>query len=60
MFIKSGNVLRSKKAAGILWLLAGSLMIIPPVFLDGNRTLVGIGVMFLIFGIVTLGRERKT
>ncbi len=60
MIIKPGNVLQSKKVAGILWLLAGLLMIIPPIFLDGNKTYIAIGAMFLIFGIVFLGRGRKT
>ena len=60
MIIKSGGILRSKKVAGFLWLLAGSLMLIPPVFFDGNKTTIGIGAMFLIFGIVSLGRKRKT
>ncbi len=59
MVIKPGSVLKSKKVTGILWLVAGLLMIVPPVFLDGNRTLVGVGAMFLIFGLVSLGRDRK-
>ena len=59
MFIKSGGGLQSKKVVGILWLLAGMLMIIPPLFLDGNRTYIGIGAMFLILGIVSLGLDRK-
>ena len=60
MIIKSGSILQSKKIAGFLWLLAGLLMLIPPVFLDGNKTLIGIGAMFLIIGIVSLGRDPKT
>ncbi len=60
MIIKSGSVLKSKKVAGYLWLLAGLLMIVPPMFFDGNRTSIGIGAMFLIFGVVFLGRDRKT
>ncbi len=59
MIIKPDSVLKSKKAAGFLWLLAGLLMIIPPIFLDGNKTYIAIGAMFLIFGIVFLGRDRK-
>ena len=59
MILKSGKGLQSKKVVGILWLLAGLLMLIPPVFLDGNRTYIGIGIMFLIFGIVFLERDRK-
>lgn len=60
MLKKPGGVLRSKKVVGFLWLLAGLLMFIPPILRDGNRTFIGIGVMFLIFGIVALARERKT
>jgi len=59
MIIKSFSVLQSKKVAGFLWLLAGLLMIIPPVFRDGNKTYIAIGTMFLIFGIVFLWRDRK-
>ncbi len=59
MVIKPGSVLKSKKVTGILWLIAGLLMMVPPIFLDGNRTLVGVGAMFLIFGLVSLGRDRK-
>ncbi len=59
MILKSGKGLQSKKVVGILWLLAVVLMLIPPVFLDGNRTYIGIGIMFLILGIVFLERERK-
>lgn len=60
MTTKSDSVLKSKKLAGVLWLLAGLLMMVPPILLDGNRTLVGVGVMFFIFGIVSLGRDRRT
>ena len=59
MILKSGKGLQSKKVVGILWLLAGLLMLIPPVFLDGNRTYIGIGIMFLILGVVFLARDRK-
>jgi hypothetical protein len=59
MISKSDKGLKSKKVVGILWLLAGLLMLIPPVFLDGNRTYFGIGIMFLILGVVFLRRDRK-
>jgi len=60
MIIKPGSILKSKKVTGFLWLLAGLLMIISPIFFGGNRTYIGIGAMFLILGIVFLGRDRKT
>ena len=59
MNLKSGKGLQSKMVVGILWLLGGLLMLIPPIFLDGSRTYIGIGVMFLILGVVFLGRDRK-
>lgn len=60
MSTKSDSILKSGKRAGLLWLLAGLLMMVPPILLDGNRTLVGVGAMFLILGLVSLGRDRKT
>ena len=60
MLIKSGSVLQSKKVASFLWLLAGLLMIVPPIMFDGDESIIAIGVMFLIFGIVSLWRKRKT
>ena len=56
---KSMSVLQSRKTVGYLWLLAGVLMMLPSVFSDGHETTVGVGIMFLILGIVFLNRERK-
>ena len=52
-------MLQSKKVVGFLWLLAGVLMMLPSILSDGKGTLIGVGVMFLIFGIVTLSRSRE-
>ena len=60
MIKKSIGILQSRKVVGFLWLLAGVLMMIPSVLSDGHETSVGVGMMFLIFGIVTLSRERKS
>ena len=60
MIKKSIGGLRSRKVVGFLWLLAGVLMIIPSVVSDGHETSVGVGVMFLILGIVSLSCERKS
>jgi len=60
MIKKSIGVLKSRKAVGYLWLLAGVLMLIPSVLSDGHETSVGVGVMFLIFGIVFLSRGRSS
>jgi membrane-bound ClpP family serine protease len=51
--------LQSKKIVGFLWLLAGVLMMLPSLLSEGKGTFVGVGIMFLIFGIVTLSRDRK-
>ncbi len=48
---------QSKKVAGFLWLLAGLLMIVPAILSDGSKSFIAIGAMFLIFGIVFLGRR---
>ncbi len=60
MIKKSIGVLKSRKAVGFLWLLAGALMMVPSVLSDGHETNVGVGIMFLIFGIVSLSREPKS
>jgi len=60
MIKKSDSVLKSRKVTGFLWILAALLMGVPPMLSDGNRSLIAIGAMFLIFGIVSLGGERKS
>jgi len=60
MLKKFSSVLQSKKVTGILWILAALLMSVPPILSGENRSLIAIGAMFLIIGIVTLGRDRET
>ena len=60
MIKKSIGILRSRKVVGVLWLLAGVLMMVPSMLSDGHETSVGVGVMFLIFGIVVLSREPRS
>jgi hypothetical protein len=60
MIKKSTGILRSRKVPGFLWLLAGVLMMIPSMLSDGHETNVGVGIMFLIFGIVFLSRKPKS
>lgn len=59
MIKKSIGVLQSKKVVGFLWLLSGALMMIPSVVSEGHETSTGVGVMFLILGIVSLSRRQK-
>ena len=59
MIKKTTGILQSRKVVGFLWLLAGVLMMVPSMLSDGHKTNVGVGVMFLIFGIVFLSREPK-
>ena len=56
---KSNNILQSKKIVGYLWLLAGVLMMLPSLLSEGKGTFIGVGVMFLIFGIVSLSRNQQ-
>jgi hypothetical protein len=60
MIKKFSSVLQSRKVTGFLWILAALLMGVPPILSGGNRSLIAIGAMFLIFGIVSLRREPKT
>ncbi len=60
MIKKSVSILQSSKVIGFLWLLAGVLMMIPSMLFDGHETNVGVGMMFLILGIVFLSRKPKS
>lgn len=59
MLIGSGGILRSKWVTGFVWLLAGTIMIVPPILNDGDKTFIAIGVMFLTFGVASLALGRK-
>ncbi len=59
MINKSDSVQKSGTVTGLLWILAALLMGVPPMFSDGNRSLIAIGAMFLIFGIVALRRGSR-
>jgi hypothetical protein len=48
--------MRSPKVRGVLWIVAATPMLIGPTIFDGNPAVVGIGILFLVFGLVTLGR----
>lgn len=54
---KSNSLIQSNKVRGALWLVAAFLMIIGPVLTDGNKGAMGVGLMFLVFGLVTLSRD---
>jgi hypothetical protein len=51
---RSSSVMRSSRVRGTLWLVAALPMLVGPALLDGSKSAVGIGIMFLIFGLVTL------
>ena len=52
MIGKLSNVMQSNKVRGILWVVAVLPMIVGPMVFDGNKGVIGIGVMFLIFGMM--------
>ena len=41
-----GKRMQFQKVAGFLWLLAGLLMIVPPILSEGDKSLIAIGEMF--------------
>jgi len=51
---KSSTVMRSNKVRGTLWMVAAVPMLVGPVVFGNSKAVVGVGLMFLIFGIVTL------
>ena len=53
---KSNSLMQSYKVKGALWLVAALLMIIGPVLTGGNKGSIGVGMMFLVFGLVALSR----
>ena len=53
---RRGGAIRSNKLRGILWLVAATPMLAGPAIFDGSPAVAGIGMMFLIFGLVTLRR----
>lgn len=44
--------MQSNKVRGTLWLVAALPMLAAPALFDGNNAVAGIGIMFLIFGLV--------
>ncbi len=50
-------MIKSKKYAPVLWILAGVLFLLPSIFGSANPAFIGIGMMFIILGIVF---SRKT
>ncbi len=59
MLTKSNPIARSTRTAGILRIIAGTICLAPRLFFNGNGLSLGVGMMFLIFGIVSLSRRRK-
>ena len=52
----------NKKVKALLWFVAGSLFIVPSALQDGQGPSLGIGIMFIVFGIVSwnkAGKERS-
>ena len=51
------GALQSSRVRGILWLVAAALMLMGPAIFNGNPAITGVGILFLIFGLVTLRRN---
>ena len=57
MIGQAGGMFQSRRARGVGWLVAAVPMIAVPALAGGNRLLLAIGLMFLVFGIVALSRK---
>ncbi len=59
MWTKSNTMPRSGKLVGTLWLVAGVLCLAPRVVSDGTSGPgLGIGIMFILFGIIWFSTRR--
>lgn len=58
MLTNSNPIARSGKLTGTLWIVAGAICLVPRMLLDAGGLSLGIGIMFLVFGIVALTRGR--
>lgn len=58
MMGRASSVLQSRRTRGILWLVAAMPMLIVPMLRDGSMLSLGIGMMFLVFGLATLRGQR--
>lgn len=57
MIGRAAGILQSKRAQGFVWLVAALPMIAVPILNDGNKSVVAIGLMFLVLGMVALRRS---
>jgi len=57
MIGQEGGLLQSRRARGVGWLVAAVPMLAVPALAGGNRLLLAIGLMFLVFGIVAFSRK---
>ena len=57
MIGQARGMFQSRRARGVGWLVAAVPMIAVPAFAGGNRLLLAIGLMFMVFGIVEFRRK---
>jgi hypothetical protein len=57
MIGRARGMFQSRRARGVGWLVAAVPMIAVPALAGGNRLLLAVGLMFLVFGIVEFGRK---
>lgn len=57
MIGQARGLFHSRRARGVGWLVAAVPMIAVPALAGGNRLLLAVGLMFLVFGIVTFSRK---
>jgi len=57
MIGRTSGVLRSKRARGVVWMVAALPMIAIPLLNDGNKAIVAIGLMYLVLGLAAFRRS---
>ena len=58
MIGQARGLFQSRRARGVGWLVAAVPLIAVPALAGGNRLPLAVGLMFLVFGIVSLGRKE--
>ncbi len=50
----------AQKHEKVLWIVAGTLFILPSLFGEPNGAFIGIGIMFMIFGLAAKRKDKPS
>jgi hypothetical protein len=50
----------AQKHESVLWVVAGGLFMLPSIFNEPNGAFIGIGIMFIVFGLVAKKKDSTS